>query len=200
MTSSKNHWENIFTNKADNQKSWFEDYPYTSMKFIYDAGLPKDAAIIDVGGGDSKLVDALLDAGYTNITVLDISAKAVENAKKRLGKRSETVKWIVSDVLDMMSNKDYDCWHDRTVFHFVTEPKKIDQYIQIMANSVKPTGSLIIGTFGENGPEKCSGLQVLRYSQAILVKALSIFFHKVYCIEKHITLLLILHRLLHSAY
>ena len=182
--TTKNHWENVFTDKTDNQKSWFEDYPNTSMKFIADAGLAKDAAIIDVGGGDSKLVDALLNGGYTNVTVLDISAKAVENAKKRLGKRSETVKWIVSDVLDMMSNKDYDCWHDRAVFHFVTEPKKVDQYIQIIANSVKPTGSLIKGTFGENGPEKCSGLQVLRYSEESLVKALSIFCHKVYCIEE----------------
>jgi hypothetical protein len=104
--------------------------------------------------------------------------------KTRLGKRSETVKWIVSDVLDMMSNKDYDCWHDRAVFHFVTEPKKVDRYIQIMADSVKSSGTLIIGTFAENGPEKCSGLQVIRYSQEALVKILSACFHKVYCIEE----------------
>jgi len=167
-----------FTNKTDSQKSWFEDYPHTSIKFIADAGLAKDAAIIDVGGGDSKLVDALLTGGYTNVTVLDISAKAVENAKKRLGKRSETVKWIVSDVLGMMSDKDYDCWHDRAVFHFVTEPKKIDRYIQIMADSVKSSATLIIGTFAENGPEKCSGLQVIRYSQEALVKILVPVFTK----------------------
>ncbi len=154
------------------------------MKFIADAGFLKDAAIMDVGGGDSKLVDALLDSGYTNITVLDISSTAIENAKKRLGKRIETITWIVTGAFDFDFSKQYDCWHDRAVFHFVTEPKKVDQYIQIMANSVKPTGSLIIGTFGENWPEKCSGLQVLRYSQGALVKILSACFHKVYCIEE----------------
>lgn len=179
----KNHWEKVFETKSDDQKSWFEDYPHRSMKFITDAGLTKDAAIIDVGGGDSKLVDALLDEGYTNITVLDISAKAIENAKKRLGKLSKSVRWIVSDVFNIDISNGYDCWHDRAVFHFVTETEKVNKYIQIMANSVKPTGTLIIGTFAKNGPEKCSGLPVMRYSQESLVKTLGAFFHKVYCVE-----------------
>ncbi len=133
MAPSKKHWEKVFTDKTNTQKSWFEEYPHTSMKFIADAGLAKDAAIIDVGGGDSKLADALLDAGYTNITILDISVTAIENAKMRLGTRSEKVTWIISDVLDIVFSKKYDCWHDRAVFHFVTQPEKVDRYIQIMA-------------------------------------------------------------------
>ncbi len=148
------------------------------MKFIADVGLPKDAAIIDVGGGDSKLVDALLNEGYTNITILDISSTAIENAKKRLCKRSETITWIAADAFDIDFSKQYDCWHDRAVFHFVTEPKKADCYIQIMADSVKSSATLIIGTFAENGPEKCSGLQVIRYSQEALVKILVPVFTK----------------------
>ena len=180
----RNHWEKVFETKSDSQKSWFEDYPHTSMKFISDAGLSKDASIIDVGGGDSKLVDALLGAGYTNITVLDISEKAIENAKERLGNRAEIVKWIVADVFDIDFASNYDCWHDRAVFHFVTEPEKVNRYIQIMADAVKSTGTLIVGTFAEDGPEKCSGLPAMRYTQVSLVKALSNYFHKVYCIEE----------------
>ncbi len=130
MNETRLHWENIFASKTDQQKSWFEEFPHTSMKFITDAGLSKQASIIDLGGGDSKLVDALLDEGYTNITVLDISEKAIENVKKRLGKRAENVKWIVADVFDMDFAKKYDCWHDRAVFHFMTEPEKVDKYIQ----------------------------------------------------------------------
>lgn len=181
---AKSHWENIFKTKSDDQKSWFEDYPHTSMKFIRDAGLPKDAAILDVGGGDSRLVDALLDEEYTNVTVLDISAQAIENAKQRLGKRSELVRWIVADVAAVQFDTSFDCWHDRAVFHFVTEQNEVENYIQMMAKAVKPTGALIIGTFAEGGPEKCSGLPVKRYSQEALVKALQLFFRKVYCIEE----------------
>ncbi len=197
---SRNHWEKIFETRSDDQKSWFEDYPHRSMKFITDAGLTKDAAIIDVGGGDSKLVDALLNTGYTNITVLDISVKAIENAKNRLGKQSENVKWIISDVFDIDYSKNYDCWHDRAVFHFVTKPEKVNRYIQIMADSVKASGTLIIGTFGENGPEKCGGLPVMRYSQESLVKTLSYFFIKFIALKKCILPLLIFPRLSHFAY
>lgn len=182
--NSKNHWENIFKTKSDKQKSWFEDYPHTSMKFIRNAGLAKDAAILDVGAGDSKLVDALLDEGYTNITVLDISAQAIENAKRRLRERSEMVRWIVSDVAAVQFDAPFDCWHDRAVFHFVTEPNEIESYIHNMAKAVKPTGALIVGTFAETGPEKCSGLPVKRYSQEALVRTLQSFFRKVYCIEE----------------
>jgi 2-polyprenyl-3-methyl-5-hydroxy-6-metoxy-1,4-benzoquinol methylase len=119
------------------QKSWFEDYPRTSMKFISDAGLPEEASIIDVGGGGSKLVDALLDEGYVNITVLDICERAIENAKERLGKRAENINWIAADVFDLDIRKNYDCWHDKAVFHFVTEREKVDRYIQIMADKLK---------------------------------------------------------------
>ncbi len=178
------HWENVFKTKADTQKSWFENYPHTSMKFIIDAGLSKGAAIIDVGGGDSTLVDALLDAGYTNITVLDISAIAIENAKNRLGNQSKNVTWIISDVFDINFIKKFDCWHDRAAFHFVTDPQKVERYVQIMADSVEISGTLIVGTFSDSGPENCSGLPVMRYSQESLIKTLTTYFCKVYCIEE----------------
>src|SRR5437016_3037041 len=107
------HWDKVFTQKSDSQKSWFQSYPVTSMAFIEELGLPKDAAIIDVGGGDSRLADALLEEGYTDITILDISASAIKNAQKRLGEKAEQVHWMVGDILNFVPSKYYDCWHDR---------------------------------------------------------------------------------------
>ena len=138
--TTKTHWENVFTDKTDNQKSWFEDYPHTSMKFISDAGLAKDAAIIDVGGGESKLVDALLNGGYTNVTVLDISAKAIERAKERLGNKASKVHWIVSDITDFEPPVQFDFWHDRAAFHFLTTEEKIYKYVSTAEDAIKRAG------------------------------------------------------------
>ena len=124
----KQHWEKVFETKADTEKSWFQSYPETSVKFIKELNIPKDAAIIDVGGGDSYLVDALVQKGYKDITVLDISGKALQNAQKRLGKNAGKVKWIESDVLHFHPSQKYDCWHDRAVFHFVTDDNEIKDY------------------------------------------------------------------------
>jgi SAM-dependent methyltransferase len=159
----KEHWENIFANKQDNQKSWFEDYPAISMQLIKEQNLSKDAAIIDIGGGDSHLVDALIEAGYSNITVLDISEKALDNAKVRLGKSGDQVKWIVADICTFNPEEQYDLWHDRAVFHFLTEQNKREQYIKAAQSALIPGGKLIIGTFSLDGPEKCSNLPVKRY-------------------------------------
>ena len=180
----KQHWEKVFETKADSEKSWFQPFPETSVQFIKDLNIPKDAAIIDVGGGDSYLADVLLQEGYKDITVLDISAKALQNARKRLGKKANRIKWVESDVLNFHPEKKYDCWHDRAVFHFVTDKKDITAYKKQIAGSVKDEGKLIVGTFSEKGPEKCSGLPVHRYSQQQLTNALSQNFKKIKCIEE----------------
>ena len=180
----KKHWEKVFETKADSEKSWFQPYPETSVQFIKELNIPKDAAIIDVGGGDSYLADALLQEGYLDITVLDISAKALQNAQKRLGKNAAKVKWIESDVLHFHPSQKYDCWHDRAVFHFVTGNKEINAYKKQIADSVTEEGKLIVGTFSEKGPEKCSGLPVHRYSKQQLTYALSTNFRKIKCIEE----------------
>ncbi|MFA6057563.1 MAG: class I SAM-dependent methyltransferase [Taibaiella sp.] len=176
----KEHWENIFTNKQDNQKSWFEDYPAISMQLITEQNLDKDAAIIDIGGGDSHLVDALIAAGYTNITVLDISEKALDNARVRLGKPGDNVKWIVADICTFIPEEKYDLWHDRAVFHFLTGESEREQYIQTAQNALTPGSKLIIGTFSLDGPEKCSNLPVQRYN----VPALQLQFKPRFLMEK----------------
>jgi 2-polyprenyl-3-methyl-5-hydroxy-6-metoxy-1,4-benzoquinol methylase len=180
----KQHWEKVFETKTDSEKSWFQSYPETSVQFIKELNIAKDAAIIDVGGGDSYLVDALLQEGYRDITVLDISEKALQNAQKRLGKNADKVKWIQSDVLHFHPVKKYDCWHDRAVFHFVTDNHEINNYKDQIADSVREEGKLIVGTFSEKGPEKCSGLPVHRYSQQQLADTLSENFRKIKCIEE----------------
>ncbi len=161
---SKQHWEKIYRTKAPHEVSWTQEVPVLSLDFIRRLGLPKTARIIDVGGGDSKLVDHLLQEGYTNITVLDISAAAIERAKSRLGAAAENVKWIVADILDFKPKEQYDCWHDRAAFHFQTSQEKIDVYLNIVRKAAK--GIVIVGTFSTEGPQKCSGLEVKQYNEA----------------------------------
>jgi SAM-dependent methyltransferase len=186
MSERKSHWENVYKSKGPEEVSWTQDVPQTSLDFINGFELPKTANIIDIGGGDSKLVDCLLDQGYTSITVLDISEKALEKAKKRLGKRSEQVKWIVADVTEFNPDEQYDVWHDRAAFHFLISPEQIGSYLEIARKSIK--GYLIIGTFSENGPKKCSGLEIRQYSEAELELQLADGFQKLHCInEDHTT-------------
>lgn len=180
----KNHWNLVFENKTDEQKSWFQPIPETSLRFMNEFALPKEASIIDVGGGDSRLADVLLAQGFTNITVLDISSKALENAQRRLGINAQKITWIESNILDFTPSIQYDCWHDRAVFHFVTDKKEINAYKILMAGALKNNGKLIIGTFSEKGPEMCSGLRVQRYSQSKLSEALSEDFRKIKCMEE----------------
>lgn len=133
--STKEHWNTIYQNKEANQVSWFQKKPTTSIDLINNLSIKKTASIIDVGGGDSLLVDYLLEEGYTNITVLDISEKAIAKAKDRLGNKAEKVKWIVSDILDFKSKNQFDVWHDRAVFHFITTQKGIENYIKDLINT-----------------------------------------------------------------
>jgi SAM-dependent methyltransferase len=183
---SKKHWETVYETKNPDQVSWTQETPETSLEFIHSFGLKKTAKIIDIGGGDSTLVDCLLDAGFENISVLDISAKALEKAKNRLGEKANKVQWIASDITDFKPNTTFDVWHDRATFHFLTSPDQIKKYMSIARKSVN--GFLTIGTFSQNGPKKCSGLQIKQYNEGQLTSELKNGFDKIKCVtEDHLT-------------
>ena len=185
-TNREKHWEKVYQTKSPEQVSWTQTVPKTSLEFILSSGLSPKAKIIDVGGGDSNLVDFLLDKGFENITVLDISAKALEKAKRRLGKKAEKINWVVSDVLDFKPECCYDLWHDRATFHFLNEEQDVTQYMDIVRKAVGEY--LVLATFSEEGPEKCSGLTVHRYSEEQLHSVLSNDFNKIRCVkEDHVT-------------
>lgn len=162
--NTKEHWETIYKTKQPNEVSWTEQIPSASLEFINKLKIPKTAKIIDIGGGDSKLVDFLLAQGYTDLSVLDISETAIIRAKERLGDKAKNVKWIISDILDFKPTEKYDLWHDRAAFHFQTEEADIDNYLNIIKNAV--IGWSIIGTFSVDGPKKCSGLNIRQYDEA----------------------------------
>lgn len=160
----KKHWDNIYRTKELKEVSWYQPIPQLSINFIEKTHLEKNAAIIDVGGGDSFLVDHLLKLGYTNLTVLDISEAAIERAKQRLGEKAKEVKWVVSDILDFKPETNFDLWHDRAAFHFLTDEKEIKKYVEIASQNIVQKGHLIVGAFSENGPKKCSGIEIAQYS------------------------------------
>ena len=171
------HWNNVYETKTPSQVSWTQEYPKISFEIIKSFELPKTAKIIDVGGGDSKLVDCLLDAGYENITVLDISEKALLRAQKRLGDMASKVNWVISDILTFKPDKTFDFWHDRAAFHFLTETKQISQYVELASTCV--TSYLSVGTFSKQGPVKCSGLKISQYSKTELMSVFGSWFHLV---------------------
>jgi hypothetical protein len=184
--TTQNHWDTVYKTKDPNQVSWTQEIPKTSLAFIHSFGLAKDAKIIDIGGGDSKLVDYLLDEGFENLTVLDISAQALAKAKQRLGDRAKKINWVVSDITEFQPDTIYDVWHDRATFHFLTKSEQVAKYMDIARNSV--SGFLTIGTFSDTGPEKCSGLPIKQYNEEKLTAELKNGFHKVRCItEDHTT-------------
>lgn len=161
---SKEHWETVYTSKKINAVSWFQPHADISLGLIRETGLGLDAAIIDVGGGASMLVDDLLKAGYSDLTVLDLSGAALGEAKKRLGREAGRVNWIEADITCAeLAGNCYDIWHDRAVFHFLTDPMDRDAYVQKVLHAVKPGGHVIVATFAEDGPLQCSGLPVVRY-------------------------------------
>lgn len=177
------HWENIYKNKNLNEVSWYQPTPAISLEFLDMFNLPVDAKIIDIGGGDSFFVDHLLERGYTDITVLDISETAIARARKRLGIKADAIKWIVSDILNFVPNGKYDFWHDRATFHFFTSEEDIEKYIGILEKGLKSEGNLLIGSFSEKGPEKCSGLQVTQYSEKSMSERMKGHFEKIKCIS-----------------
>lgn len=182
MNSTKKYWESIYENKTEKEVSWTQKVPTTSLQFIHSFHLSKSASIIDIGAGDSRLVDFLLDEGFTNITVLDISSVALKKAKDRLGKRASQVKWIESDVVSFKPVEKYDVWHDRAAFHFLTREEDIHIYVSTAMKSVK--GYLISGTFSETGPPKCSGLEIVQYSEEKLADELKKGFEKIRCLHE----------------
>ena len=182
--SEQQHWDKVYSTKAEDEVSWFQLYPKTSMEFVEMFNLPLNANIIDIGGGDSHLVDALLDKGYQNIYVLDISAIAIQRAKQRLGERASKVHWIVSDVTTFEPPVQFDFWHDRAAFHFLTTEDKIYRYISIAEDAIKKKGYLVLGTFSENGPEKCSGLDIRQYSETSMSARFEISFDRIKCIQE----------------
>ncbi|GAB2820644.1 class I SAM-dependent methyltransferase [Ferruginibacter profundus] len=186
--SQKQHWENIYETKPEHDFSWFQEYPKTSLEFLLLFDLPNNSKIIDIGGGDSHFVDALLELGYENIYVLDISGKAIERAKERLGDKAAKVNWIVSDVTEFNPSVIFDFWHDRAAFHFLTTEDKIEKYGNIAEQAISPNGYLILGTFAENGPKKCSGLEIKQYSEASMSINFEKDFYRIKCIEEtHVT-------------
>ncbi|MDP4263691.1 MAG: class I SAM-dependent methyltransferase [Bacteroidota bacterium] len=180
---NKRHWENIYETKGEKELSWFQPYPDTSVEFLGLFKLPLTAHIIDIGGGDSHLVDVLLDKGYQNVWVLDISANAIERVKKRLGERAGKVHWIVSDITEFEPPVQFDFWHDRAAFHFLTSEEKINKYVSIAENAIKQNGYLVLGTFSEQGPRKCSGLEIKQYSETSMSARFEVAFKRIKCTE-----------------
>jgi ubiquinone/menaquinone biosynthesis C-methylase UbiE len=187
-TTHKDHWEKIYETKQPNELSWTEEVPKTSLDFRHSFDLPKSARVIDIGGGDSRLVDFLLAEGFEHITVLDVSSKALERAKKRLGDMASRVTWVVSDITEFSPDTMFDLWHDRATFHFLTTDRQIIRYFSTTRKAVKPGGYVIISTFSTDAPKRCSGLDVKRYSEGTLMKQLNRGFEKIRCItEDHVT-------------
>lgn len=188
MSDKKQHWEKIYKTKALKDVSWYQPVPETSLDFIRQFNVPLTARIIDIGGGDSLFVDYLLAAGYRDITVLDISEAALERAKQRLGKNAARVKWIAADASAFTPPEQYDFWHDRAAFHFLTRESEINGYIKALKKGIKPDGILVLGTFSEQGPTKCSGVEIKQYSETSMTERVKKLFDKIRCITvDHIT-------------
>ena len=175
-----NHWNSLYSSKKLEEVSWYQKIPQTSLDFIFGANLSKDDAIIDIGGGDSFLVDNLINAGFTNLTVLDISKLAIDRAKFRLGNNAKKVKWIVCDVRNFTSKKKYVLWHDRAVFHFMKNSRDIKEYYSALLSRIVESSTVVLGTFSENGPDRCCALDVCKYS----INDLSLLFSKDFSLIK----------------
>ena len=189
MTSNpQEHWQTVYETKAPTDVSWYQPIPQHSLALIQSTGLAPDAAILDVGGGASTLVDHLLAAGFKDITVLDVALAALEATKARLGTAGAAVQVIAADVTTWQPPRRYDLWHDRAVFHFLVDEALREQYIHVLRAAIAPGGYLVMATFGPEGPTRCSGLDVRRYSAAELSAVLGPTFHLVTSdIEEHMT-------------
>ena len=184
----KGHWESVYSSRRVTETSWHQKDPRFSLALIENAGVDAEAALIDVGGGASLLVDYLLEAGYRDLTVLDISAAALEQAQRRLGQAADQVNWIEADITEFRPQKHYELWHDRAVFHFLTDGQDRDSYLRAMNTALKDCGQAIIAAFALDGPKKCSGLDVVRYDRESLQSELGERFE---CLEadreEHVT-------------
>ena len=180
-TQRQQYWEHIYQTRQLSEVGWYQQVPVTSLQLVRQFEIPLTAKMIDVGGGDSYLVDHLLNLGYKDITVLDISATAIARAKARLGEKADQVKWIVADAADFHPIEKYDFWHDRAAFHFPTTNAEVEKYIDTAQHNINPGGIMVIGTFSENGPKKCSGLDIRQYSEDTMTRLLKRYFEKIKC-------------------
>jgi SAM-dependent methyltransferase len=184
----KARWEQIYAEKDPTRVDWYQAHPEYSLSLIGETGVGTDAGIIDVGGGASTLVDNLLGAGYRNVTVLDIARTAIEQGRVRLGGLAGKVVWLEGDITTFAPDRQYDVWHDRAVFHYLTEAEDRARYLTVLDRTLKPDGHAIIATFSENGPNQCSGLEVVRYSPESLSNELAPHLHLVETlVEEHHT-------------
>src|SRR3989338_1569879 len=184
MIDLKNHWENIYKTKSSKNVSWYKPHLERSLEIILQLRLPKDAAMIDVGGGASTLPDDLLSKGFKDITILDISREALEVSKNRLANKAHVIQWLEADITTVqLKPNHYDLWHDRAVFHFLTKPEDRQKYVDNLNKALMPGGHALMATFGPNGPLKCSGLEIVRYSSENLREELGEKFK----LEKHFT-------------
>jgi SAM-dependent methyltransferase len=175
------YWDSVHLKKKEDEVSWFQFLPIESIELIKSLKINLNDNIIDVGAGESRLVDNLLELGFKNIDVLDISESAIAKAKKRLGKKSLLVNWIVCDINNFKPEKKYKLWHDRAAFHFLRKENEINNYVNLASNSILKSGKMIIATFSLNGPEKCSGLEVTRYSLELIKRK----FKQKFIMENH---------------
>ncbi|KAA0210726.1 MAG: class I SAM-dependent methyltransferase [Ignavibacteriaceae bacterium] len=188
LFNREKHWEHIYNTRKAEETSWYQPTPSTSLEFISKFRLTPEAKIIDVGGGDSLLIDNLIDLGFKDLTVLDISISAINRARARLGKRGDFVKWVNSDITKYFPESPFDLWHDRATFHFLTDEKDINSYIQVAKRGIKSAGIMLIATFSKTAPDNCSGLPVKKYSRASLSAVMSAHFKKLKCVSvNHIT-------------
>lgn len=184
----RDHWNHIYQTRAPHELSWFQSRPTVSLRLVEATGVAKDDPILDAGGGASVLVDCLLDAGFTRVAVLDISAAALQYARQRLGERAHRVEWFEADVTEFQPPHPFRLWHDRAVFHFLTDSEDRRKYVQTLERSLLPGGHVIVATFALDGPPKCSGLPVMRYDGAALCAELGPGFRLVQQLgETHVT-------------
>lgn len=170
MNDKKQHWDKVYSENTPTEVSWYEPMPEVSLNLIKGLQLEKDAAIIDIGGGDSYLAEFLVAQDYTDVTVVDISSKAIERAKERMCEKADLITWIVADASDFNPEKQYDLWHDRGTFHFFTDTTRKEAYLRTLKQAIKPGGYLILATFSEKGPATCAGLEIQRYAVGDLQK------------------------------
>ena len=171
-TEASRHWDGVYGSKAFDEVSWYQPLPERSLRHIENAVANRDAAIIDAGGGASTLVDHLLDAGFNDVTVLDISGRALQQARHRLGTRADAVNWVVADVRTFLPDREFSIWHDRAVLHFLTDADDRARYVEALQRALLPGAMLVLSTFGPEGPLKCSGLQICRYDVDMLMEVL----------------------------
>jgi ubiquinone/menaquinone biosynthesis C-methylase UbiE len=166
VSQARDHWQSVYSEKDPTEVSWYERAPTASLRLIEEAGLPRGRPLLDVGGGASKLAGALLSRGYSDVTVADISASALSKAQAQLGSSAKTIEWMEADVRSHDFARQYDLWHDRAVFHFMVGAEDQEAYLDTLQRTLKPGGHVVIATFGPDGPNRCSGLPVVRYGSA----------------------------------